>query len=69
MEQKELYELAGKLTDEEVAYLVSSHLEHIKKCEFGFSIDAGDMVFKGHVECVPKERHIFGSTPTPRFKW
>ena len=69
MEQKELYELAGKLTDEEVAYLVSAHLEHINKGEFGFSIDAGGVIFKGHVECVPKERHIFGSAPPPRFNW
>ena len=40
MDQKELYNLAGKLDTKDVAYLVASHMEHIGKCEFGFRINA-----------------------------
>lgn len=54
MTQKEIYELAGKLTDKEVAYLVSSHLEHIKKAEMGWEIDGGDRIFRGHCVCNMK---------------
>lgn len=46
MTQKDIYELAGKLTDKEVAYLVASHLEQIGKAEMGFtiSVDNGSYV-------------------------
>lgn len=54
MKQQELYELAGKLTDKEIAYLVASHLEHIKKSEFGFRITAGTGDFVGECRFEPK---------------
>ena len=52
MEQKELYELAGKLDSKEIAYLIASHLEHIGKKEFGFTINAnGGFIFEGSCKC------------------
>ncbi len=50
MTQEELYNLAGKLSDKDVAYLVCSHLEHIRKAEMSWRIDASDRYFIGHVE-------------------
>lgn len=54
MTQEELYELAKKLSDKEVAYLVCAHLEHIRKCEMGWKINASDRVFDGVVKCTMK---------------
>lgn len=54
MEQKELYELAKKLTTKDVVYLAASHLEHIKTMEYGGTINADDRVFEVHVSCKLK---------------
>ena len=55
MTQKELYDLAGKLSDKDVAYLVCSHLEHIRKAEMNWRVDARDRYFIGHVRVKLKE--------------
>lgn len=54
MNQQELYNLAGELSDKDIAYLVCSHLEHIRKMEMGWKIDGGDRVFVGEVKCIMK---------------
>ena len=60
MTQKELYNLAGKLSSNDVAYLVCSHMEHIGKAEFGFKIDLEDKIFRGNVVCKStKFRYLF----------
>lgn len=53
MRQDELYSLAAKLTDKEVAYLVCSHLEYINKAEMGWKLKCDNRVFEGKVECKP----------------
>ena len=54
MEQKELYDLANKLTDKEVVYLLCAHMEHINKSQFNFNLNANGGNFIGNV--VFKER-------------
>ena len=51
MEQEELYKLASELTTKEVIYLAAAHLEHLKNCEFGGTIDADDRIFNVTVRC------------------
>lgn len=59
MRQDELYVLASKLTDKEVAYLVCSHLEHINKAEMGWKLDDGKRIFEGKVDCKPKNERRY----------
>lgn len=54
MTQKELYELAGKLTSKEVVYLACSHLEHIGNAELIGRIDQPERIFMVNITCEAK---------------
>lgn len=55
MTQKELYEIAGKMTGKDLAYLVGAFLKQNDEKELGMNLDAEEFTIKGVIKCTPKK--------------